>query len=271
MNLSINLTVHNKESILHEVLRSIMHNTIGTYELIIMLDGCTDSSEKIAKGFQEYYSDKKIKILYADNVFETKANNIAAKASEGDYIIIIQDDMILKERAWNERLLKPFTKYSDVFAVTGNTAHNWELNPISKDLENDIVDNTRWCDILNHVHHANKNTMPRDIFAVRDSLNRGPLAINRMDLQTLGYFDEVYVPLEMDDHDLCFRMHKKLGKCVGSYWIDYISEPKHGGTRDEFGNTKSWVFEAHHKNTRLFYERYKEDIKSQKIENRILI
>lgn len=270
MNLSLNLTVHNKENILPDVLNGILAFTSGTYELVIILDGCTDGSQSVVEQFKNDNPHKKIILVFADNVFETKSNNIAVKNSEGDYIIIIQDDVIIQEKDWNIRLLKPFENFSDVFAVTGNTAHNWELNKYSKDLNSDIINNNRWCDILNHVHHANRHTMPRDIFAVRDSVNRAPLAINRMDLQTLGYFDEAFYPLEMDDHDLCFRMHQKLGKCVGSYWIDWYSEPQFGGTRDELGNTKSWVLEAHYKNTKLFYERHHQAIKSQKIENRIL-
>jgi hypothetical protein len=40
--------------------------------------------------------------------------------------------------------------------------------------------------------------------------------------------DEEFAPLDMDDHDLMYRMHKELGKVCGCYWIDFES-------RDEWG------------------------------------
>ena len=59
---------------------------------------------------------------YADNVFETKSNNIGLKEAIGKYVIIVQDDMIINEDGWNERLRKPFNAFDDVFAVTARTS-----------------------------------------------------------------------------------------------------------------------------------------------------
>ena len=205
-------------------------------------------------------------MLYSDNVFETRANNMAARRSTGDYIIIIQDDVLINEPFWNERLLKPF-ELSNVFAVTGNMAHNWEINPESKHINEDFNRNDCWCDILNHIHHANRNTIARDVFAVRDCVNRAPLAISRRDLETMNYFDIAFAPQDMDDHDLCFRMHKKLNKKVGCYWIDYICKPEWGGTRGPDLQPKSWLFEAQHKNTRIVLQRHKDIINTHIQEN----
>ena len=55
--------------------------------------------------------------------------------------------------------------------------------------------------------------------------------INLEDLKELNYFDEAFSPQDMDEHDLMFRMRKKLGKVCGCYWIDFVSDPSWGGTR----------------------------------------
>lgn len=270
MDLSINLTIHNKENIIKDVLHRIQKHTTGAYELIIVLDGCTDGTEEIVNDFLYEYPKQECSIIYAENVFETKANNMAAKASHGKHIIIVQDDVLINEDGWNLRLLKPFKEFGDVFAVTGNTAHNWAVNPDSVDVKTDINHNDRWSDILTHIHHANQSNMPRDIFAVRDCVNRAPLAIDHVDLEKMHYFDEEFAPQDMDDHDLCYRMHKKLGKQVGSYWIDWFSKPEYGGTRDGNGQAKPWLLEAQNKNTRIVYNRHKDYISTQTIQNRIL-
>ena len=125
-NHSIVLTVHNKEKLIKKVLKNIVKNTKQPYELIVVLDGCEDNSELIVKKYLNKSANKKIrhKILFAENVFETKANNIGLKECSGNYISIIQDDMLIKESEWNCNLIKPFQKYDDVFSVTALTSHN---------------------------------------------------------------------------------------------------------------------------------------------------
>lgn len=265
MNLSINCTIHNKSFLLPEVLVGIKNNTTGTFEIVFCVDGCTDSSLQMVEYFCMNNPRIKTTILEAPNVFETKANNLCAKASTGEHIIIVQDDQIITEMGYNERLLKPFKLWDDVFAVTGRCAHNWVINPYSVDLAQYIekginarIDGYRWCDILNHTDHADKNNTNRNTFAVRNSVNRGPLAINLSDLQTMGYLDEVYAPLEYDEHDLMYRMRAKLGKVCGFFDIGWRSEPGYGGTRNQDGSTKQWVLENNHKNTRIFYDKHKE-------------
>jgi O-antigen biosynthesis protein len=268
--LSINITIHNKGYLIEEVLHRIVKYTTGTYEIVFVLDGCTDDSfEKVSK-FIVSHRHIKTKILTAPNVFETKANNIAAKASSGEYIIIVQDDVLINEQGWNDRLLKPFKAFQDVFAVTGNTAHNWTFNEYSQDIGDPQYKSHRWCDILNHIDHANIHSINRDTFAVRDCINRAPFAVNASDLKKMGYFDEAYSPQDMDDHDLCYRVKNKFGKVVGCYWIDWESKPEYGGTRNESGLPKTWLLEAHHKNSRLFYERHRTNILTRTIEDRIL-
>jgi len=268
---SIVLTVHNKEWLIEKVIRGIVESTTEPYELIMVIDGCTDNSEQIIWDTLSGTPVNK-KFLYAPNVFETTANNLGIKVAQGDKIIIIQDDMVIKEKGWNVRMEKPFKAFNDVFAVTSRTAHNWISNPNSKHLGMiDDLDDC-WCDIVDHVDHADrKQGLPRDIFAVRCSVNRGPLMIDHEDLKKLNYLDQAFAPQDMDDHDLCYRAYKELGKVVGAYWIDYESEDSWGGTRVS-GSPASWLLKAHHKNTKIFYDRHRDLINTRRIiENRELV
>lgn len=265
---SLILTVHDKDFLLKTVLNNIKKYTSGNYELIIVLDGCQDKSEEIAVSFSKKFN-KKITILYADNVFETKANNIGLKQAEGDKVILIQDDMVVNEQDWNLRMEAPFT-FSDVFAVTARTAHDWRYNPNSKHIYATENLNDCWCDILVHTNHADKNSISRETFAIRSSVNRGPLMIDHGILSKLNYLDEDYSPQELDDHDLCYRAFKEFGKVAGCYWIDYVSDYSWGGTR-KTGSVGSWLYEANHKNMKLLYNRHRELIlREEHNENRRL-
>ena len=250
---SLILTVHNKEWLIDKVIENILLYTTGEYELIVVIDGCTDDSEKVVLKALEG-SDIDYKIIHTPDVFETKANNAGLKKAKGDYVIIIQDDMVIEEVGWNRRLQKPFVKYDDVFAVTARTAHNYKANPNSTHLgmEEDLDD--CWCDIVQSCDEADESNTPRDTFAVRATVNRGPLMINLKDLKKLKYFDEEYSPQDMDDHDLMFRAHKELGKVCGLYSIKMRSDSEWGGTRVN-GSPAPWLLKTHHKNSKIFYER----------------
>jgi glycosyltransferase involved in cell wall biosynthesis len=265
---SIILTVHNKGYLLLQVLNGIKFNTVGNYELIVVLDGCSDNSKEVITFFKNDNPNIDIIITETPDVFETKANNAGLKLATGEIVIIIQDDIVVTEMAWNDRLTKPFRVFDDVFAVTANCAHNWEINPNSKHIHTTENDGLEWSDILNHVDHANRTNISRDTFAVRQCVNRGPLAINHSDLKTLNYFDEQFEPQDMDDHDLCFRMAEQLNKVVGCYWVNFDSDINWGGTRVN-GQTASWLLNANQKNTRIVFERHNNKIKNKIIENRV--
>ena len=267
--LSINLTVHNKDFLLRDCLERIKKYTTGNYEIVIVLDGCTDLSLSITDQFILDNKDLLIKKIEAPNVFETKANNLAAKNSIGDYIAIIQDDMLINELGWNERMLKLFNFFTDIFSVTARMSHNWVVNSNSNHINLDYPPEGMWSDILIHVDHADKTNTPRDVFSIRDSSNRGPLVISHSDFEKLGYLDEIFSPQDMDDHDLHYRAAKKLGKLTGLYWIDYISDISWGGTREN-GITKQWMLNANHKNQKIIRERHSECMLKRRIDNRKL-
>jgi glycosyltransferase involved in cell wall biosynthesis len=252
MNHSVILTVHNKEFLIEKVIDSIFNNTINNYELIIILDGCSDKSEEIV--LQKIKQKNNCKVLYADNVFETKANNIGLKEAENKYCFLIQDDMIIDEIAWDARMLKPF-QINNVFGVTANTSHNWIYNPNNIC---EIAETDNWSDILIHVDHANKKNINRNTFAIRDCINRGPVVFRKDILEQLNYLDEQFYPLDMDDHDLCYRS-KDLDMIVGCYWINYISDINWGGTRIN-GQPAKWHLEANRKNTKIVWQRHKDKI-----------
>ena len=199
---SLVLTVHNKEWLIDSVLDGILRNTVGKYELIVVIDGCTDNSEDVIRRILSRTSVPH-KIIHTPDVFETKkANNAGLKECSGDFVTIIQDDIVINEYAWNMRMQKPFIKCDDIFAVSANYSHNYILNTQSKHLNMEEDLDNCWCDILQSVDEASVRNIPRDTFAIRATVNRGPLMINHSDLKELGYFDEAYSPQDMDDHDL---------------------------------------------------------------------
>jgi glycosyltransferase involved in cell wall biosynthesis len=253
MNVSCILTIHNKESMITKVCQSLVDTlSDNTKELIIVFDGCTDSSEALVKSMLSGYT-KKIKYVYTDDVFETRANNAGLAVAEGDYVLLIQDDMIINEVHFDARMLEPFNTFNDVFAVTAQTAHN-----------NRIIGG-----ILQTTDSADRRTgYPRNQFAVREIANRGPLMYNHIDLRSLGYFDEYLAPNSYDDHDISYKAYTQLGKVSGLYWIDYDSKSEWGTGRQKNQHIHA---AAHARNSQIIINRYGHLLNgSIKNENRVV-
>ena len=277
---SVVLTVHDKGFMIDRVISGILNN-ISTYtkELILVFYWCTDNSMEVAsKTLKEFDGSHSVKVIIEEtpDIWETKANNIGLKLSSSDTPIIIQDDMIVTEPLFDQRLMKPLQAYSDVFAVTGRTAHNDSI------IDSELV----WTDAIGRENPTGKNPSylekklrkilhrkvrpRRNIFGIRDVVNRGPLLIDNQKIQTLNYLDEAFAPLDLDDHDLCLRAYKEHNWLCGSYQMSYLSDLDWGGTRMNPTSHKIW-FDSHTKNKQLLIDRHYDLLISPKHdENRIL-
>jgi glycosyltransferase involved in cell wall biosynthesis len=208
-----------------------------TKEIIVVFDGCIDKTEEIVKSILNDLTIK-IKYVYTDDVFELKANNAGLKEVTSDYVILIQDDMIIKEKDFDKRMLKPFITFDDVFAVTSQTAHNNKISGGS---------------VVTIDSADRREGYPRDKFAVREIANRGPLMYDYKDLIKLNFYDEYLSPNSYDDHDISYRAYKELGKVSGLYWIEYDSDPSWGTGRQKNQNIHN---DAHYRNSRIIVKRH---------------
>ena len=269
---SINLTVHNRDFLLERTLKSIKDFTVGDYELVIVLDGCVDNSERICKEWEPQFSH--FKLLYANDIYETLSNNLSMKNSNSEYIIIVQDDMVITELGWNERLSIPIKIFDDVFAVSARATHNFHINPNSQEIHSKVYNPSRWADILIAYDPAgvSQNT-PRNKFVIRNSCIRGPLLLRNDIVTKLNYLDEDFAPGDLDDHELCYRAYKQLGMKCGVFTIGFLHKHEWGATRrpnDINGLPREWVLKSHFKNSHLMVQRYYDLLTSNHNEERTI-
>lgn len=221
--IDIVLSIFNQENLIERVLYGIFKSTTTKFNLILIFDGCTDRTESRALKYIKKYKTNLLDELiidHAPNVFETRANNIGFKKTKEDYIITLQDDMVIDEIGWERRLTYPIRKLDNVFAVTSRIAQ--DIGPMN--------------DLNSHDYFINQsarefNNLSRDTFAVRDSINRGPVAFYREHLVKLNYLDESFAPSDLDDADISLRAWEKFGLICGAYWINYISRNDWGKSR----------------------------------------
>ena len=90
MSLSVIIPVYNEERYLKSTLDSLKDQDFKKFETIIVCNGCTDKSFKIAKNFTNKVYDLKEK-----NV--SKAKNYGAKKAKYDFLVFLDADVLLEK------------------------------------------------------------------------------------------------------------------------------------------------------------------------------
>ena len=89
MKVSVVVPVYNVEKYIEKSIESILNQTFEEFELIIVDDGSTDSSGKLA---EKYASDKRVSVYHKENGGLADARNYGIAKATGEYICFIDSD-----------------------------------------------------------------------------------------------------------------------------------------------------------------------------------
>ena len=260
---SIVLTIHNKENTVENILTGLVSSlSPDTFEIIIILDGCTDRTKNIIERFVSQASKRFLfTILITDDVWETKANNAGLKVVKTLFATIIQDDMLFRERYWDRKLLNVFDM-QDIFAVSGRSALDFSLadqkftpvNVIGR--EYPFGSKTFLARVVGKLMAIFKPYWIYKFIApvgYRMTVNRGPLVLQMSSIKALNYFDEEFSPFELDDVDLCCRAFKMFGLYSASCPVYYAEI---GGSKASNPHSSEVSKRSIDKNTEILIKRY---------------
>ena len=88
--ISIIVPVYNVEKYIAKCLDSLLMQSYGKFELIIVNDGSTDSSGQICDLYAS--RDERIKVIHRENAGAGASRNIGMEYATGDYIVFIDSD-----------------------------------------------------------------------------------------------------------------------------------------------------------------------------------
>lgn len=112
--ISIIIPVYNNEKYLPNAINSVLNQSFQDFEIVIVDDGSTDESGKIADDFAK--KDKRIKVIHQNNQWIYASFNNGISRSNGEYILVLNSDDTINYdslRRINEACL--FHKYDIVF------------------------------------------------------------------------------------------------------------------------------------------------------------
>ena len=224
---SIIMTVFNTAPYLKEAIDSILNQTYGDFEFIIVNDGSTDSSEEIILS----YADKRIVYLKNErNIGLVGSLNLGLGLAKGEYILRMDsDDVSIRNRI--EIQLEFIENNEDCFLVAGSFIYvNSEGVPLSKD----IAEMT--------------NTQITSSFPYHNPIHH-PTVMFR-NLGNIHYREKAHL---CEDRDLWFRLYQKgyhfhrLSNIVLEYRIhsSSVSMSKQRLQKAFISKVNEWYFERH--------------------------
>ena len=87
--ISVVIPIYNVAPYLKECLDSVINQTYQNLQIILVNDGSTDESEKIA---MDYLNDPRVELITTDNGGLSRARNIGLEKAIGEYIYFIDSD-----------------------------------------------------------------------------------------------------------------------------------------------------------------------------------
>lgn len=234
---SIVMPIHNQEQIIEKTMTSVIEKTKSIYEIIIILDACHDQTENIICQIFDHIQATNLKhviIVKQDYpIFETACDNIGFKLSIGRYIIEIQADILILEDSYDQLLVRPVKKFTNVIGVSGRGC-KWfnyrggygKLGPLIEYTLDQISNN-----MDGGRYYTIERNLGKNKFYSMETCMRGPLLLCHDKLKELNYLDEKNFFLNDSDNDLFARAYYQKKYICGYVPIDVISKLDDGSTR----------------------------------------
>lgn len=111
--ISVYIVNHNYADFLEQAIKSVLDQTFQNFEIIFIDNGSTDGSRK---KIEKYEKNKKLKIVFQENIGLNSANNVAIRMAKGKYIIRLDADDYFDKHAL-EIMYQKFQKNSNLALV----------------------------------------------------------------------------------------------------------------------------------------------------------
>ena len=94
---SVIIPIYNVEEYLPQTVQSVLEQTEGDIEIILVDDGSTDGSGALCDTFAR--SDQRVRVIHQENGGLSSARNAGVKIARSDYILLVDGDDRLHHRA----------------------------------------------------------------------------------------------------------------------------------------------------------------------------
>lgn len=98
---SIIVPVYNVEPYIETCIQSLIRQTMGNIEVILVDDGSTDRSGELCDQYAE--ADERIRVIHKQNGGLSSARNAGISAAKGEYLLFVDSDDYVSASLWKRR------------------------------------------------------------------------------------------------------------------------------------------------------------------------
>ena len=153
--ISVIVPIYNVEKYLKKCIDSILKQDYENYEVILVDDGATDLSGKIADDYQKNYTN--VKSFHKKNGGLSDARNYGIVKAEGEYILFVDGDDFIKEGSL-KRIAECIQKNNEpdfIFLKICKWLENVAI-PMNEGINNKLIDGKERKEILKNIAKLNK-------------------------------------------------------------------------------------------------------------------
>lgn len=159
---SIIVPIYNVEKYLKRCLESLVSQTYEEIEILLVNDGSTDGSVKIAQEYADKY--KNVILLSKKNGGLSDARNYGLRYAEGDYVAFIDSDDWIDERMIEKLVLKADSAKADIVCCDMEYVDDDGNRKYSSGGEFEIVDVKDFPEIISINNSACNKIYRRNLF-----------------------------------------------------------------------------------------------------------
>ena len=201
MKISVVIPNYNGGSLLQPCLKSLLRQTYLNYEILVVDNGSTDSSAEILQSYAPH-----VRVCWLpQNLGFGRAVNIGIQQTEGELLLILNNDTVVEENCLKEIINAVDTnKEYGIFAPL-----ILEHNQANKAYAIGLMYSTRGYGNRSERHHIDRFDCKREVFGAC-----GAAAVYKREiLEEVGLFNERFFVLH-EDVELSFRHQLAGQKCL---------------------------------------------------------
>lgn len=258
---SIIVLTHNSEKYIRDCLESILKQTYKNLEIVMLDNDSKDESLEIAKEVQRNSRENLRVIINNKNFGYAKGNNLGIKQSRGDYVIILNPDVILNEN-FIQNIINRFNENEKIGSIQA------KILQLNNGIKTKIIDTIGFkffeSGEINDLGQGEEDKGQYDDLREIFGVNGAAPAYRRTALNSIKlneeYFDEDFF-CYVEDFDLSWRL--KLSGWLAIFeskaiaWHDRTSSKLINGGWKKFRETRKtqslWLRKISWRNTWLTY------------------
>lgn len=191
---SIIVPLYNKENAIEKTLNSVFNQSFNDYEILIINDGSTDTSEQKVNAF----SDERLRLISTENKGVSQARNLGISESKGKLVAFLDADDY-----WFPNHLESLYQLHKNFAEAGLLATNYQFYYSDKKIVQPVFDDIpseKWSGIVTDFFKSSMKFRLAWTSAV---------AVKKDAFKTVGHFDETITLGAGEDTDMWIRIALK--------------------------------------------------------------